>query len=278
VGAAGEVALTQTRRKRPVESGQDRVVIGQDCTFVGGIGVEEVLAIVGESGSLEVEDLRAAVEALVDDFAGVVLGWVVAEECICAGCWVDTTALQLNPGIRKTALGAKCSAESCVGCAGISGVGVSHDNDGVAGRPGTDVVCNLLQVGVASYVVLIFVARLLSVEIFSGISLDSPSISVQVVHINVSTLRHGPSHKSKALRSQAVRTRSIGASVPLDTLVVDPVVVGDCVEAAANGYATRSSSPLRVVVGRVDGCMVIEVFLHMDEIVVVLGKVGANLL
>jgi hypothetical protein len=266
VGAAGEVALTQTRRKRPVESGQDRVVIGQDCTFVGGIGVEEVLAIVGESGSLEVEDLRAAVEALVDDFAGVVLGWVV------------TTALQLNPGIRKTALGAKCSAESCVGCAGISGVGVSHDNDGVAGRPGTDVVCNLLQVGVASYVVLIFVARLLSVEIFSGISLDSPSISVQVVHINVSTLRHGPSHKSKALRSQAVRTRSIGASVPLDTLVVDPVVVGDCVEAAANGYATRSSSPLRVVVGRVDGCMVIEVFLHMDEIVVVLGKVGANLL
>jgi hypothetical protein len=163
VRTAGEVTLAQTGRKRPVESGEDGVVIGQDGAFVGSVAVEKVLAVVCESGCFEVEDLGAAVEALVDDFAGVVLGWIVAEQCVCASYWVDATALQLNPWVGETTLCAKCGAESCVGCTGVSGICISHDKDGVSGRPSADVISDLLQVGIASYVVLVFVTGLLLV-------------------------------------------------------------------------------------------------------------------
>jgi hypothetical protein len=70
--------------------------------------------------------------------------------------------LQLNPRVGETTLCAECGAESCVGGTGVSGVGVSHHDDGVTSRPGADVVGDLLQVGVAGYVVLILVAGLLS--------------------------------------------------------------------------------------------------------------------
>jgi hypothetical protein len=168
VRAAGEITLAQRRRDRPVECGEDGVVVGENGTFVVSVGIKEVIAIVGEGGSFEVENLRATVKTLVDDFARVVFRWIVAEQCVCASCRVDTTALQLNPWVGETALGAKCGAESCVGCAGVSCVRVSHDKDGVASRPGADVVSDLLHVGVASYVVLVFVASLLSVSSHSA--------------------------------------------------------------------------------------------------------------
>ena len=100
---------------------------------------------------------------------------------------------------------------------------------------------------------------------------------MDVEDIDVDTLGRVPSHESKSLRSQAVSARSVGASRPLDTLKVDPAVVGERVQAAAKRHTPGSGSPLWVVVGLVDGRMVVEVLLDMDEVVAQLREFAADL-
>jgi hypothetical protein len=95
--------------------------------------------------------------------------------------------------------------------------------------------------------------------------------------IDVNTLRRVPSHESEPLRSQTVSPRSVGASRPLDTFKVDPAVVGERVQATSKRHTARSSSALGVVVGLIDGRVVVEVFLHMDEVVTQLREFAADL-
>ena len=100
---------------------------------------------------------------------------------------------------------------------------------------------------------------------------------MDIEDIDVDTLGRVPSHESKSLRSQAVSARSVGASRPLDTLKVDPAVVGERVQAATKRHTTRRGSSLGVIVGRVDGRMVVEVLLDMDEVVAQLREFAADL-
>lgn len=162
---AGEAALAERGRDRPVESGEDGVVVGEDGTWVFGVGVQEVVAVVAEGRCLEVDNAGATVEQLVDGLAGVALGWVVAKQSISACGGVDTVLLKLNPSISQSTLCSERGAKGSVGCAGVSAVGVSKDKDSVADRPLADVVGNLLQVGVASIMVTCFVAVLSSASV-----------------------------------------------------------------------------------------------------------------
>jgi hypothetical protein len=100
---------------------------------------------------------------------------------------------------------------------------------------------------------------------------------MNIEHINVNTLRRVPSHESEPLGSQAVSTRSVGAGGPLDTFEVDPAVVGERVQAAAKRHTTGSGSSFGVVVGLIDGRMVVEVLLDMDEVVAQLRELAADL-
>jgi hypothetical protein len=100
---------------------------------------------------------------------------------------------------------------------------------------------------------------------------------MNIEHINVNPLRRVPSHESEPLRSQAVSPGSVGASRPLDAFKVDPAVVGQRVQAAAKRHSTGSGSSLGVVVGLIDGRVVVEVLLHMDEVVAQLCEFAADL-
>ena len=100
---------------------------------------------------------------------------------------------------------------------------------------------------------------------------------MEVVDVNVHSLRRVPSHESEPLRSQAISPRSIRAGLPLDAFKVDPAVVRERVQATTKWHAARSGSPLGMIVSLVDGGMVVEVFLEVDEVVAVLGEVAADL-
>jgi hypothetical protein len=140
-------------------------VVGEDGAGVFGVGVEEVVAVVAEGGGFEGDDAGAAVEEFVDGLAGVGLGWVVAEQSIGAGGGVDAVLLKLDPGVGQAALCSERGTKGSVRRASVSAVCVSEQKYGVADRPLADVVSDLLQVGVASSVVVVFVAGLVSASI-----------------------------------------------------------------------------------------------------------------
>lgn len=160
---AGEATLAERGRDRPVESGEDGIVVGEDGAWVFGVGVQKVVAVVTEGGCLEADNAGATVEELVDSLADVALGWVVAKQSISACGGVDTVLLKLDPSIGQSTLCSERGAKGSVGCTGVSAVGVSKDKDSVADRPLADVVGNLLQVGVTS----VMVPRLVAVQLLA---------------------------------------------------------------------------------------------------------------
>lgn len=119
-------------------------MVGEDGTRVFRVGVQEVVAVVGKGGCLEVDNAGATVEKLVDGLTSVVLGWVVAKQSISACRGIDTILLKLNPSIGQSALCPERGTKGSVGCAGVSAVCVSKHKHGIAGRPFADVVGNLL--------------------------------------------------------------------------------------------------------------------------------------
>lgn len=122
--------------------------------------VEEVIAIIGEAGRLEVDDLGAAIEELVNDFAVVGLCWVVAQQGVCTSSRFDAVFAQLHPWVGETILCAKAGANGCVFSARVAAIGVANDDDSVSARPSVNVVGNLLYVGLASLEII----RLVTVE------------------------------------------------------------------------------------------------------------------
>lgn len=234
VGPAGEVGLAEGGGQGPGEVAGDGVVVGQDAA----VGLQELCALVGEVGGLDVEDGVAAVEDLVDGLA-VVCGAGVGAEGLLGGD--DAVALELQPDVRHAVL--RGEDADVVRGAGVARVGVAEDEDGVAGGVGVDVVGDLVQVAVAGREV---------------IGLDA-GVGVQVVDVDVDALGDADADEGEALGGQAVGAGGVGARVPLDAFEVDPVKVGEGVEAGAEGDAARGRGAVGMVVRLVDVGVVVEV-------------------
>lgn len=104
-----------------------------------------------------------------------------------------------------------------------------------------------------------------------------PSISMKIINININALGRIPPHICKTLGRQTIRARSIRANIPLDTGIVDPVTRRNAIQPTAKRHTSRSRRPERVIVGLVDGRVVVEVLLHVDEVVAILREVAADL-
>lgn len=85
-----------------------------------------------------------------------------------------------------------------------------------------------------------------------------PCICVQVVEVNLYSIFKLHTHEREALRGQAISLVD-EALVPLDLLERGPIVVGDGVEAGAKWHAASGCSSVRVRIGLVDVCVVVEV-------------------
>jgi len=146
VRAAPEAALAEGRRQRPGEGDELGVVVREYLAEVGGVGVEEVAADVGEALGLQGEAPGWPVEDLVHGLAGLARRGVLAHHGIGAGSGVDAVLLELDPGVGEAALGMQ-DADPRVCAAGVAAVGVADDEDGVSSGPRVDVICDLLEVG-----------------------------------------------------------------------------------------------------------------------------------
>jgi hypothetical protein len=82
---------------------------------------------------------------------------------------------------------------------------------------------------------------------------------VQIVDINVDTFGGIPAHESEAFGGEAISAGGVGACFPFHAGEVDPSMSGYGVETTSERYATRSGCALRVVIGLIDVCMVVEV-------------------
>lgn len=97
---------------------------------------------------------------------------------------------------------------------------------------------------------------------------------MKVVKINLDALNlHA--HEAETLGGQTIARVQV-ALVPLLADKASPVIVGDSVETIAKRNAPRGRSTVRMVVSRIDVGMVIEVLLHMNNIILLSGKNGAN--
>jgi hypothetical protein len=130
---------------------------------------------------------------------------------------------------------------------------------------------------------------------------------VQVVEINVNSVSDCHTHKSEAFRGKTVISRGIGTGVPFHTGENRPRKVSNGVEATSNPSTTSCSCPIWMCVGFIDVSMVIEIMsafnftevqknriildnrvsffswhteraylLHMNNIITILSKLGAN--
>lgn len=186
VRAAGEVGLAQGGGEGPGEVCGDGVVVGEDAA----VGLEELAALVVEVGGLEVDDGIAAVEGLVDRLA-VVCGAGVGAKGLGGGH--DAGALKLEPDVAHAVL--RGEDADLVRRAGVAGVCVAKDKDGVADGPGVDVVGDLVEVAVAGREV----ARL------------GAGVGVEVVDVHIDALGDAEAHEGEALGRQAVGPGGIGA-------------------------------------------------------------------
>jgi hypothetical protein len=110
--------------------------------------LKELGGLVVEIGSIEVELLGASVEDFVNDFTGVDQGWIIADGL---DRGIDSTSLELNPGICHATLGLENGDSVCE--AGISGVGIAIHDNGISDGPDVDIIGNLLDVrGASRYV------------------------------------------------------------------------------------------------------------------------------
>jgi hypothetical protein len=97
---------------------------------------------------------------------------------------------------------------------------------------------------------------------------------MKVVEINLNALNlHA--HEAEALGGQTIARVQV-ALVPLLANKTSPVIVGDSVEAITKGNASRGRSTVRMVVSRIDVGMIVEVLLHVNNIILLGGKNGSN--
>ena len=224
----------------------DRVVVGEDAA----VGLEEESGRVVEAGRVEVHERTRAEEELVDRLARVRRARVVAER-LDGGR--GARALEVEPRVREAGPGRVLRREEATNrgvCrASVARVGITEDENSIADAVGGNVGRNLLNVRVARSLVAVFGA----------------GIGVEVVDVDVDLGGAGRgvgdahAHESEALRREAVVAGRVGANVPLDALKIDPVEVGESIEAAADGSPTGSGRTVGVVIGCVDVCVVIEV-------------------
>jgi len=198
-----------------------------------------------ERSGLEAHERAGPVQDLVDRLADVGRARVIAEGLLGRH---GAAALQLHPRVRHARPGrAQQGPDARVGGPAVPAVGVAEDEDGVAGAPPRHVVGHLLEVGVAGRLVAGLGAR----------------VGVEVVQVHVRRRgvgrRQGRAHEGEALGRQAVVLGRVGAHVPLDAGEVDPVQVGQRVQAGPQAGAARRGRPERVIVGAVDVGMVVEV-------------------
>lgn len=103
------------------------------------------------------------------------------------------------------------------------------------------------------------------VAIASMESFDLPSIGMDVIKVNVDSVRRVPAHESESLGSQAIRPRCIGAFVPFHAREINPVIVGDRVQTASDRCTARSCSPVGMVIGLIYIGVVIEILVHAHQ-------------
>jgi len=101
-----------------------------------------------------------------------------------------------------------------------------------------------------------------------------PSIGVEVVKIDLNTADlHA--HEAETLGGQTISRVQV-TLVPLLASEASPWVVGNSVESITEGNTAGSRSALRVVVSGVDVGVVVEVLLHMNNVVFLDSKSGTD--
>lgn len=231
---AQEIRLPQGRTRSPGEVHGDGVVVRQDTT----IRLQEARARVAPLRGLEADDSATAVEHLVDGLALVRRAGVLADGLLGGD---HTAADELDPRVGQAVLVREDG--DVVAGARVPAVGVAVDEDRVAGAPRVDVGGHLLQVGRARRQVAVL----------------RPRVRVQVVHVDVDAVVDPRPHEREPLGRQAVGARRVAARVPLHAAVVDPVEVGERVQAVAERHAPGRRRAVGVRVGRVDVRVVVEV-------------------
>jgi hypothetical protein len=278
VRATVEVARAEGRAKRPREVDANRVVIRDERA----VRLQEARGVVEEVGRAQRDDLRAAVEHLVDDLAASVeRDRVVAHDVRRARGRDDAAVRALHPRVREPVLGDE-RAEADVRRARVARVGVAEHEDSVADGVVADEVRHLPRASASGRSALRQKsAHLLQVRATRGeVTRVRARVRVEVDRVEVHALLNARAHEREALRGEAVGAGVVRAGVPLDALEVDPVEVGEGVEAIAergcmlvshaagkhiwNGRLTAAAGrrPVGVVVVLVQGGVIVEVLMR----------------
>lgn len=85
-----------------------------------------------------------------------------------------------------------------------------------------------------------------------------------------------PPHEREAFRRPAVIPGRVRALIPLDAREIDPVVVRERVQTRADWDTAAGCRAVWVAVVLVQGGVVVEVLLHMDDIETARGELGAD--
>ncbi len=93
-----------------------------------------------------------------------------------------------------------------------------------------------------------------------------PGVGVQVVHIDPCTVGDTRTHEREPFRREAIATVQV-AVVPCDAVEIDEVKVGERVEARTNCSTAGGSGTISMRVTCVERCMVVEVFLDVNDVV-----------
>lgn len=90
---------------------------------------------------------------------------------------------------------------------------------------------------------------------------------MQIIKIRINTLFKTHPHNREPLWRETIGPARLGASLPLDALKVDPVVVGEGIQARAKGDAARGCGAVGVGICFVEGGVVVEV-LHYNSLLI----------
>ena len=110
------------------------------------IALQELAALIIEIRSLQSELLRAAIQDFIHGLASVDQRGVVAD---CLHGRIDAAVLELHEGVCEVVL--RLEDGDAVSDACVPRIGIAEDDDGVADRPGIDVVSYLLEIGCAGH-------------------------------------------------------------------------------------------------------------------------------
>lgn len=103
---------------------------------------------------------------------------------------------------------------------------------------------------------------------------------MQIIKVDIHPLIDPHPHAGEPLRRQTIGATRLRALRPLHALKVHPGEMGEGIQAGADARAAggRRAVGVRIAVRLVDSSVVVEVFLDVDDIVVVLGEATAHLM